>query len=82
MAANLKRIDQHPDSDVVQLLEKTLEHARAGNVQGIIILITETGDRGYAHASGGYVRTGEALLAMESWKFSRIKMLEEKREET
>jgi hypothetical protein len=68
----LKLILQDCSDAVVDELEKLLKLARDGNIQGIIVLVTETGDRGYLVSERGMVRTGEAMMAFEAWKFKRF----------
>lgn len=52
-----------PDADVIELLERTLEEARKGDVRGVVVLSSKAGQN--RHALAGWFEYGQVVLGLE-----------------
>jgi len=62
----IRAIDQEPDEQIAETLEKLAKKARSGEVVGFVALVNYRETTG--QSSAGYWQHRDALMAFELWK--------------
>jgi len=70
MANKLVPVKRDVDPDLINMLENALQQAKAGEIQGIVMLINRFGAE-YQHAAAGDMKMSEVIMAYEDWKFDQ-----------
>jgi hypothetical protein len=68
---NLKKAKPKVNQEVVAMMNSIMEKVLSGEVDGIVLFMSATGNEVW-DGSAGNISFSEAILAMENWKFKQL----------